>query len=61
MESTAKRNWMMYLLRGVLCAAVAGTVGTAARADDVYVRSGKEAAELALKNITVRQVKDGEL
>lgn len=53
---TVTQKWMVYLLGGVLCA---GTV--AARADDVYVRSGKEAAELALKNITVRQVKDGEL
>jgi hypothetical protein len=61
MESTAKREWMVCLLRGVLCATVAAGTWTAARADDVYVRSGKEAAELALKNITVRQVKDGEL
>jgi TolA-binding protein len=33
----------------------------AALADDVYVRSGKEAAELPLKNVTIRNVKDGEL
>ncbi|HEY7115054.1 MAG TPA: hypothetical protein VH475_00620, partial [Tepidisphaeraceae bacterium] len=30
-------------------------------ADDVYYRSGREGAELAVKNITVRSVKDGEL
>lgn len=54
MVATAKRKWLVCLLGGMLCA-------TVARADDVYVRSGKEAAELALKNITVRQVKDGEL
>ena len=33
----------------------------AALADDLYVRSGPQAAELALKNISVRSVKDGEL
>lgn len=33
----------------------------AARADDVYVRSGKEAAELPFKNVTISKVKDGEL
>jgi hypothetical protein len=61
MESTATRIWMMYLLRGVLCAVVMSAAGTVARADDVYVRSGKDVAELPFKNITVRQVKDGEL
>jgi tetratricopeptide (TPR) repeat protein len=33
----------------------------ASHADDLYVRSGAQAAELKLSNITVRQVKDGEL
>ncbi|MDB5319785.1 MAG: hypothetical protein JWN40_1416 [Phycisphaerales bacterium] len=54
MESTATRNLIVSTLACVLGAG-------AALADDVYVRSGKEAAELPLKNITVRSVKDGEL
>jgi TolA-binding protein len=54
MESTAIRRLIVSTL------GLAMTAG-AALADDVYVRSGKEAAELPLKNITVRSVKDGEL
>jgi tetratricopeptide (TPR) repeat protein len=36
-------------------------IGSVARADDVYVRSGAQGAELQLKNVTIKSVKDGEL
>ena len=45
------------ILFALVCAVAAST----ALADDVYVRSGKEAAELGFKNVTIRSVKDGEL
>jgi tetratricopeptide (TPR) repeat protein len=35
--------------------------GGAARADDLYMRSGSQGAELQLKNVTIKGVKDGEL
>jgi TolA-binding protein len=54
MIPTVTRNLILFTLGCVVAASTAF-------ADDVYVRSGKEAAELGLKNVTVRQVKDGEL
>src|SRR5689334_17081684 len=55
----AKDHHRMNLtLKSLLCALL---FAVTARADDVYVRSGKEAAELGLKNVTIRTVKDGEL
>ena len=46
---------------GLGFALLAGGVALPAGADDLYLRSGKEAAELQLKNVTPRSVKDGEL
>jgi TolA-binding protein len=43
------------------CALLAGLAAVSTRADDIYLRSGREAAELQLKNVTLRSVKDGEL
>lgn len=40
---------------------LAGAVGGSTRADDVYYKSGAQAAELQMKNVTVKTVKDGEL
>jgi tetratricopeptide (TPR) repeat protein len=49
---------MNLTLKSLLCALL---LTVTARADDVYVRSGKEAAELPFKNVTIIRVKDGEL
>jgi TolA-binding protein len=46
-------------VRAALACAVLAGVGLPARADDIYL--GKEGAELPLKNVTLRNVKDGEL
>jgi tetratricopeptide (TPR) repeat protein len=40
---------------------MAVVAGGAARADDVYYKSGPQAAELQMKNVTIKTVKDGEL
>jgi TolA-binding protein len=45
--------------RAVLACAMLAGVGLSGRADDLYL--GKEGAELPLKNVTLRNVKDGEL
>src|SRR5258706_8451302 len=55
MELSAMRK-----LTGLALGCVLMAGGAAALADDVYLRSGKEAAELPLKNITPRSVKEGE-
>lgn len=52
MKSTVNR-----ILFALVCAVAAST----ALADDVYLRSGKEAKELGLKNVTFRSVKNGDL
>lgn len=44
-----------------LAALVLGVCGTAANADSIYLRSGPQAAELELKNVTFSKVKDGEI
>jgi TolA-binding protein len=45
----------------LLFALVCTVAASAALADDVYLRSGKEAKELGLKNVTFRSVKNGDL
>src|SRR5690349_4550617 len=49
--------------RPILVAALAAALlpSRALRADDVYYKSGAQAAELQIKNVTVKTVKDGEL
>jgi hypothetical protein len=43
------------------CLTLLVVVAPVTRADDLYVRSGAQGAELKLSNLTIRQVKDGEL
>jgi tetratricopeptide (TPR) repeat protein len=47
--------------RLIVSAALACAIVTSACADDIYYKSGPQAAELQIKNITVKTVKDGEL
>src|SRR5688500_9900760 len=50
------------LSRSVVTAALTvGLCPVLVLADDVYVKSGAKGAELPLKNITIKQVKDGKL
>lgn len=54
MKPTLNRNLILFMLGCMV------TVSTTF-ADDVYLRSGKEAKELGLKNVTIRSVKNGDL
>ena len=49
------------LAQGLLGAALAIAFARSAPADDVYVKSGAKGAELQLKNITIKAVRDGKL
>ena len=54
MIPTVTRNLILFTLACVVAASTAF-------ADDIYLRSGKEAKELGLKNVTFRSVKNGDL
>jgi tetratricopeptide (TPR) repeat protein len=60
MSSDEKRRFAAGGL-GWLLAIVVAAAGGATRADDVYYKSGPQAAELQMKNVTIKTVKDGEL
>jgi tetratricopeptide (TPR) repeat protein len=45
----------------MIAALAIGLAGNVARADNVYLKSGPQAAELELKNVTFTRVKDGEI